>query len=341
MRYFNEDIKNKTILFCPLNWGLGHATRCMPLINEARSNNASVIIAADGICSEFLKREYPQLKHVYLQGYDIKYPGNGNMALSMALQGSRILYRIYKEHKALGNIVKENGVDIVISDNRFGCWNTAVRSIYITHQINIQAPRGKGIIRRINHWFINKYNECWIPDYEGTENLAGELSHTNLPENAGYIGPLSDFTTCVDPTTDITYDITVLLSGPEPQRSILEEKILLQVQNSTKKILIIGGTTQPQKETPLPANVTYVSLANRKQLCQWLQQSDLIICRPGYSTVMDLHVLNKQKVIFIPTPGQTEQEYLAGLFSGKENVLCINQADFNFTEAIAQLSPSI
>ncbi|MBI2269508.1 MAG: glycosyltransferase [Bacteroidetes bacterium] len=323
----------KRILIAPLDWGLGHATRCIPIIRQLLLNNAEVILAADKRPLALLRDEFPQLEFVVLPGYNIYYPRKGNLTVSMLWQASKIFTAIYREHKQLKTIIKEKNIDAVISDNRYGLWSKTVPCIFITHQLNIRTPFAGKILHKFNSRFIRKYNECWIPDLEGTPNLSGDLSHKQkLPANTYFIGPLSRFTNVI-PVTKKKYDVLAILSGPEPQRSVFENIILNELQAIKLKCLIVQGIPEIKEIKKINDNIEIISHLNSEELNRTICESELIISRPGYSTIMDLAVLGK-KAIFIPTPGQTEQEYLAEKFKSERIANSMSQQKFNLKESI-------
>ena len=330
----------KNILICPLDWGLGHATRCVPLINGFISQNANVIIAADGRPLAFLKDAFPKLVFVKFPGYNISYPKNRKMSLKLITLLPRLFFRIVKEHFEVKRIIKNYNIDLLISDNRFGLWNKNVQSIFITHQIMIKTPKYlnflEGVLFRINNFIIKKYHKCWIPDFEDSENLSGDLSHKYpIPPNSEFIGPLSRFSLSEDnqELIDFKYDIIVIISGPEPQRTIFENILLSQLKSSDLKVIVVRGITDFTEQYELRKNCKVFTHLPTEQLQKYILQSKIIICRPGYSSIMDITALGK-KAIFIPTPGQTEQEYLAEYLFKKKYFFYSKQIDFNLKEAL-------
>ncbi len=321
----------KRILVAPLDWGIGHATRCIPIINALISNNYEVIIAADGRPLHLLSTEFPNLEMVRFAGYNIKYPTYLPMSVSMLLQTSKLLWSIKKENTALAEIINDYNIDGVISDNRFGLYSKQVPCVFITHQLQIQSPYLKGTIQDFNYKYINKYSACWVMDDEEI-NLAGELSKPNsLPNNTTYIGVQSRFE---KKEIEKKYDFLAIVSGPEPQRTILEKGLINALKNREEKSLIVLG--KPELNTSeTDGNLTIKSHLNAKELNIAIAQSELIICRPGYSTVMDLAKLEK-KAIFIPTPGQTEQEYLGNNFKNSGVCFAQYQNDFDFELALKE-----
>jgi len=216
----------KKIIVAPLDWGLGHATRCIPVINELQEQGACVVVVSNGRALELLKKEFPCLAYFDVPGYDIKYPENGNMMGKIILSVPKIASRIRKEHKKLNEIIEKEDIDGVISDNRYGLWSDKVYSVFMTHQLYIKSPKGVSmldpLIYKLNKRYISKFDECWVPDMEGDINLSGELSHKNdAALNTSFIGPLSRFRKHKDiEQNDFIYDLIAIISGPEPQRSL-------------------------------------------------------------------------------------------------------------------------
>lgn len=332
------------ILVCPLDWGIGHATRCVPVIRHLLQQNHKVIIAADGRPLHFLRDNFPDLDYVVLPGFRVTYPAGNKMIIKMMLQSPAILFRTYKEHRQLKKIIRDYKVDVVISDNRFGLWSKKVYSVYITHQLFIRAPekmRWMGpLLYRLHGWFIQHYNECWVPDLPGENNISGDLSHQYaLPRNGHYIGILSRFEKPCEmegpsDQTPVPY-LLIMLSGPEPQRSILEEVILQELARDQhlKTVILQGLPGKFTESSPLPGLTIFNHLPD-PEIKRLIQQSRVIICRPGYSTIMDLVTLDRSAIL-VPTPGQTEQEYLAGYLSAEGSFQKINQSDFTLGEALA------
>jgi uncharacterized protein (TIGR00661 family) len=326
----------KRILVCPLDWGLGHATRCVPIIRMLLAKNATVLIAADGGALALLQLEFPTLEFIRLKGYNIRYSKGSSvtMMLQMMLSAPKIALRIFQEHQTLKQLIKKHNIDSVISDNRYGLWNSTVKSVFITHQLFIKSPFGEKILHRIVAFFANKYDECWVPDLATEPNLSGDLSH-QLPvsTNTFFIGPISRFE-YTQPEAK-KYDILAIVSGPEPQRSIFESILIKQLKESNKTCLLIRGlptiTTKKQDK-----NVEIIPHLPAKDLQKAIQQADIIIARSGYSTIMDLAALGK-KAILIPTPGQTEQEYLAQKLMKDGFAYCCTQENFDLNEALEKV----
>lgn len=321
----------KRILVAPLDWGIGHATRCIPIINELIAHDFEVILAADGRPMHLLSSEFPNLEMIRFGGYNIKYPKYLPMSVSMLLQLPKLLLGIQKEHKTLQQIITDYNIDGVISDNRYGLYSSKVPTAFITHQLQIQSPQFTNEINTFNYKYINKFNACWVIDDE-ENNLAGELSKPSaLPNNTSYIGVQSRFQ---KEEKNKKYDFLAIVSGPEPQRTILEKGLTDALKNREEKSLIVLGKPELKTNNQI-GNLSVKSHLNAKDLNTAILESELIICRPGYSTVMDLAKLEKN-AFFIPTPGQTEQEYLADTFMQKGICYTQKQNEFNFEKAITE-----
>ena len=332
---FNKDQLKLRILVTPLDWGLGHATRCIPIINELIKLNCEVFIAADKETFCLLKKEFPTIVFLRLKGYEIKYSLNKRgFSFKMLLQFPKIFYAIRNENKWLKKIVKENNIDAVISDNRFGMHCKNVPCIYITHQLFIKTGKAfsEKIAQKIHNYFIRKYTSCWIPDFK-ENGLAGKLSHPEkIPSNVIYIGPLSRFDKL--PDVEKIYDLLISISGPEPQRTIFENIILSQLKNYSGKALVIRGLPD-EKGTLNPPNesIKIINHLPSHELNKAFEQTEMVISRSGYTTIMDLIKL-KKSAILVPTAGQTEQEYLAKYLSEKKYFYSVEQQNFSLNTAL-------
>jgi uncharacterized protein (TIGR00661 family) len=340
MKFEKINIKEgkKRVLVAPLDWGLGHATRCIPIIYSLLEQNFEVIIAADGLVKNLLTKEFPDVVFTHLKGYNIRY-SNQKRWLPLRLLGQLpgLLRSIFREQQWLKSIVKEYQVDLIISDNRLGLYHTSIPCIYITHQLLIKTGNRftEWLAQKVHYFFINKYNTCWVPDNAIGDDLAGILSHPQqLPAiPVKYLGPLSRFekTDC-----EKKYDLLLILSGPEPQRTILEKVLLDELKKFIGKVLLARGLPG-NDEAIINTNdtITIVNHLDAVELNNAVIQSDWIICRSGYTTIMDLVKLGK-KAILIPTPGQTEQEYLADYLLQQKRFYSVLQKDFSLAEAFEQ-----
>lgn len=299
----------KNILIAPLNWGLGHATRCIPIIKALEEFNFNPIIASDGVALSLLKKEFPHLISVELPPYDISYAEKGkNFKWKLLSQMPKMFKAVIKERKITADIIKTYAIEGIISDNRLGVFSSQIPSVFITHQLNVLSGKTSWLTTQVHSKFISKFNQCWVPDNESEVNLTGELGHLSKPlKNVIYIGPLSRFE---KKRKKIKYDLMVILSGPEPQRTLLEEKVIQELKSYTGSVIFIKGVVEDLQTCSVEDQITYYNFMNSEQLETAFNQSKDILCRSGYTTVMDLAKLGK-KAFFIPTPGQYEQEYLA------------------------------
>lgn len=332
-----EESKPKPrILVAPLDWGLGHATRCIPVIRALLHNNCTVLLAGNGKIASLLKTEFPALQLLPLNGYNINYAQSGIGTLAAIMrQIPKLKKAIAYENEWLKKVVEEHKIDAVISDNRYGLYHPQIHSVFITHQLLIKTPFGKfadRFLQRMNYKRIQQFNECWVPDAAEEPNLGGALSHpATMPIiDTTYIGALTRF----QPTEEIlTSYILILLSGPEPQRTLLEESLLKELKDYKEPVFFIrglpGNTTLPK--IPYHVNIANHLSTNVLQLA--LQNASFVIARSGYSTVMDVMALHKQ-CILIPTPGQSEQVYLAKHLMQNRLAFCVPQKKFGLHKTI-------
>lgn len=329
-------------MVCPLDWGLGHATRCIPIIHSFIKQHHKVIVGSSGNQLVLLKNEFPDITFIDLKGYDIEYPKGDSMVTKMIIQLPKIKRAINEEHLWLEKIIDEFGIDMVVSDNRYGLWSKRVKSVLITHQIFVKAPFGECVIEQLLKRQFNNFDEIWIPDFEGENNLSGDLSHKKpLPSKFRYIGPLSRFAKYLVNSNGLRtkktyqevehfeFDFMAIISGPEPQRTIFEDLIIKQVENTNLKGVLVRGL--PNSDEKLKIENSEIQIFNHLETTQfndYIQKSMVVISRSGYSTIMDLATLGK-KAILVPTSGQTEQEYLAKYHSKKGNFLCSSLKGFD------------
>ncbi len=321
------------VLITPLNWGLGHASRSMALVVRYLRNGDDVVLAGDGESGVLLRKSFPGLKYYPLPPLSLRYGHGKNQVLTLAAMLPRLVRSAWSDHKALQQIIRQEAIDLVISDNRFGCFTRQCRCVYITHQLHIRLPRhwrwAEPIAERLHARIIRHYDECWVPDYEGDNNLAGELSHPKHKRvEAKYIGPLSRVL-----PTDLPggpgrpdshadgFDVVAVLSGLEPQRSMLEQEIVEEWLGKKEKVLIIRGKMNMPSMTTQKKNITLRPYASDAELRDALLNAKIIISRSGYSSIMDYEVLGlmekarrgEVELRLVATPGQSEQEYLADI----------------------------
>jgi len=328
------------ILISPLEWGLGHAGRMIPLARRLQEMNNRIFIAAGEEHTALFRKETEGMEYISFAGFRPVYSQYLPQYLMLFLQLPLLLFHSIRDHVRLKRIIREHDIGIVISDNRFGLWNRSVRTVYITHQPRIPFPpylrflEPAGVI--LHRMIIKKYDLCFIPDLPGEENLTGRLSHgVKLPANVRYTGILSRFTDApthdnqsYDPLTHLmprgTPHNTIILSGPEPQRGLLKQKLISTAGAGGPLTVILEGKPSENREPEKAGSFIFCPHLTASGMGRLLRTSGSVICRPGYTTIMELVSL-RCSALLIPTPGQTEQEYLAGYLSSKGWFMAVSQ----------------
>lgn len=321
----------KKVLICPQHWGLGHVTRTIPVIQYFLRKNDDVILACSGAGSELLRREFPDLKLYELPDYGIKYPYK-SMMVNMTLQLLKMHLAIFKEHFAIKKICRKEKIDLIVSDARLGASQKSIPSVIIAHHLHFRL-RMKIIEWISDTWmklFYLTFDQLWIPDLEGSENLSGDLAHLYKSKKKYFVGILSRFKKL---DVQLKYDYCIMLSGPEPPRTILEEILLDQLNTimPAKCILIRGvlnGKNLNAYIEKYKSNLVIKDFVVGNELNEIMCASKYIICRSGYSTLLDLAIIQKPALL-IPTPGQPEQEYLAEELEQKKLFHAVEQTKIN------------
>lgn len=319
------------ILIAPLNWGLGHASRCLPLIVRHLRAGDEVVLAGDGESLTLLRKRFPGLRCYPLAPLSLRYSSGKSQIGAVMRMLPKLLIWSKGDHAALQLILQQEQFDLIISDNRPGLYTDLCRTAYITHQLLIRMPRGLRWLEPLGHKLhariIRRFSECWVPDFEGAEGLSGDLSHKYpLPANGRFIGPLSRFEYVQDEPVEERFDAIAVLSGLEPQRTLLERAILEEYRQSDEQLLLIRGKVGEAGTTLHHGNITIVPTLSDGKLKTHLQQATTIISRSGYTSLMDYAALSLTEkaqrgeltLRLIPTPGQPEQEYLAELWENKK-----------------------
>ncbi|MBK8922116.1 MAG: glycosyltransferase [Saprospirales bacterium] len=326
----------KRVLVAPLNWGLGHATRCIPLIRELECLGAQVFLASDGVALHLLRAEFPHLTAFELPSYRIRYQTT-NMIRNIGPQLPRILWAVRREQWETARLVLAHGIQGVLSDNRYGCFSRRAHCVLLSHQLHLRIPGiglswpANGVLRLA----LSKFDALWVPDVAEAPGLSGQLSHgAPVHPVTHYAGILTRMRAY---ECEPGYDVAVVLSGPEPQRSILEQRLLEQAISMPHKFIFVQGQTQAKKHYYAADNVEVVSYLTSRDLNDVLMASKVVVSRSGYSSVMDLAGLGK-KAILIPTPGQTEQEYLADFLARQQLFVAQRQDAIDLDAGIRQLS---
>lgn len=293
-----------------------------------------VVIASDGDALALLSEEFPQLKTYELPGYDIKYPyryllGNMFSNLRSFSKGA------YREHQVMQEITDKEQPDLIFSDNRYGVRSSECKSIFMGHQLRLKAGNAlfSYLGSRINQRLISQFDELWVPDYENGQALAGILSKAKMEIPVQYIGPLSRFENM---DVAIEYDLCAIISGPEPQRTSLQEILIDQLSKLDEQTVIVLGKVGDPVDYMLNDTTRIIGYMTSEHLNELINRSKVIIARSGYSTIMDMEKLDKQAIL-IPTPGQTEQIYLANHLANRSKFICQSQKKINIPVALEKL----
>lgn len=336
--------RRKRILVTVLDWGLGHATRCVPVINALLQENTEVMVAGSGPSLALLKQEFPILKSFELSPYNPCYPADTNMVWAMAGQLPKFIKAIKAEQKETEEIIKQENIDIVISDNRYGCYTKLAKCYIIAHQLNILMPDGwqwmEGIVNRFNHAQLRNFDGVWIPANDGTFPKRLLKGHEEL--NTSFIGFLSRMESGMSdvggPMSDATsrqYAIAAICSGPEPQRGLLEEALVKQLCNLGLPAVLVAGRVEARQKRQDRGKLSIINYMAGEELNKLMAESSVIVARSGYSTVMDL-MRTGSKAILIPTPGQTEQEYIAAELMEQGIAYNMPQGDMDMQKALKE-----
>jgi uncharacterized protein (TIGR00661 family) len=333
-----KEIEGKRILFSVLDWGLGHAVRDVPLIQRLISEKAKVTIVGSGPSLEFLKEEFPDLEFILVLSHKVRYSKSKFFfLLKLALQIPSFIFKTVKEHNQLKRLIKHTHYDLIISDNRYGFYHQQIPSIFITHQIFPKIGRRirfiEPILSVLHKRLINNFDLCLIPDYPGEINLSGDLSHKyKLGSFYRYIGIVSSFNIQESSLKSYERDILFISSGPEPQRELFFKQIFNEIYQDGFNALMIRGIPK-LKEYRKIGKIEVVGYLRRRELLEEIQKSRYIITQSGYTSLMDL-IKIKRHAIIIPTPGQTEQEYLAELQINRGWFITYNRENFVLRDAI-------
>ena len=303
MNLLPTQIKNSRILISPLDWGMGHTTRCVALIKKLIEQQNEIFFAGNEAQINFIKREFPQISTTFLKGYGIRLDNEKSTYWQVIKQLNKIRRAIKSESTFADNFVETNKIDYIISDNRYGLRSAQCKSIFITHQLSLQIPYGKNLIDKNIKTWVEKFDCCWIPDFE-KNGLCGALAEAELAIPKLFIGHLSRFEKQEETSK---YKYLVIVSGPEPTRSQFAKKMVDYLALKKEDCAIVGINGSQKR-------LDFFEKPTTPELQKLIHQAETILSRAGYTTIMELAALGKQ-CILIPTPGQYEQEYLAALIN--------------------------
>ncbi len=327
------------ILYAVLNWGLGHASRSIPIIQSLLKKNIELVIASDGEALVLLQKEFPSLTFEVLPSYNVQYAENAkNFDKAIFFQLGKFGKTIKEENKLTDLLIRKHNLTHLISDNRYGVYSKTIPSTIICHQINLQHKIVfvKKQINKVHFSLLKKFTEIWVPDFENELAIASNISSLEFKNESifrklKYIGLLSRMK---KNKLDLNKKfISIILSGPEPQRTILEEKLLNEISTINENFILVRGTEIFENSIQEKPNLKVYSLLKTEELNALINQSKIVVCRAGYSSIMDLLKLEKPAIL-IPTPGQTEQEYLATHLKNKNWFYSHPQEKLNLKEAL-------
>lgn len=325
------------IFLAPLDWGLGHATRCVPVIHALLKAGAEVELGASGSGIAFLRQEFPQLTVHPLPEYGITYTANGMRGWHLLLQTPRVMRVMRSEYHLLDQLISKRNFTAVISDNRFGIRSDRVHSVCITHQLHLQTPAGFGMAATFNRRMLGRFHEIWIPDLPGAGNLSGALSHDSpalkIPQR--FVGPLTRFHAATN--REKAAHILVLLSGPEPQRTLFERLLVPQLYACNRPCIVVRGMPGHPAKPLTDKNITVYNHLPTEALQPFLQDAYCVISRSGYSTLCDAAAVGC-RFIAVPAPGQTEQEYLAASLATQQRIVAQEQHEFDLAKALEEVA---
>ena len=297
------------ILVAPLDWGMGHATRCIPLIRTLQQQGAEVLVAVPRHLEIRLRQSLSNVQFIPLKGYEIRYHQGIPVWMSVLVQSFKIRRAIQEEHRWIMENAEPLKIEQIISDNRYGLWHPSIHSALLSHQLQPIAPFGgwfaQKMIQRIMRQLLKNFDEIQVPDFAGPSRLSGKLSKPfeGLPP-VKYIGQLSRFT-CATKAEIVPNTLLAILSGPEPHYSRFYKRMKEKAQHDGFVFRALGWKFPEHAN----GNDAMLNLSD-EQFAIEIAQAEKIVCAAGYSTLCDLHALGREAELF-PTPGQTEQEYLA------------------------------
>ena len=308
--------KSPRILVAPLDWGLGHAARCIPIIKELIQQEAEVIVFGSPHLLNYIKKHFPHLEQIRSNEQEIHYAKHLPAWLKILLQANKINKNIKLEYTNLQSLIKTHQIDGVISDNRYGLNSKLIPCVFITHQLNPRVPRAFGFLRKlIQHkvtaW-ASHFEEIWIPDLSGSHSLSADLSIAKSKNSQHkHLGILSRFSS--DQIVQSKPNgYLAIISGPEPQRTIFFQELLRIEKSLSLGMTFIIDKLPEEVSSDETRNMRILVQPNDHEFLKEISNAQQIVCRSGYSSLMDLIRL-KRTALFIPTPGQTEQEYLASI----------------------------
>ena len=331
------------VLVAPLDWGLGHATRCVPVVREFLNQGAEVELAVVRSNATLLRGFFQELRQRLAPSYNIVYPKHGyNMGLWLAKNGVHLRKVMNYEHRFAEKMVERYHYDVLVSDNRFGFYSRHAKSIYMTHQRRIAFPKVLSAFEPVGmlwHASVMKhFDEVWVPDLPEFPGYAAGLSHVNKsPVPVKYVGALSRFENHLGTETPRNYKFVAIVSGVEPARSRFESLLRNVLAKVPGRHAIILGKPVLGVKSWSEGNIDFHTHLPDREFAEAVRGAQWVVSRGGYSTVMDMAVLGA-KCIFVPTPGQYEQVILAQDLAREGYAATISESNFSIETLLAAMS---
>ncbi len=327
----------------PLNWGLGHCTRDIPIIEELLCRGHEVTVGTSGNALALLKRECPQCNFIEFKDYPAPYSDSRFFLPHFAAGIPALLRAIAQEKKRFDRILAENRFDLIISDNRMSVYSNKIPSYFISHQLRFSMPRYlypfEMMTMPFNSFFHSKFKGVIVPDIKPkseSQNLSGKLCSSSVNATNCRVYYAGILTSTKKMALDRDLDFLAIASGPEPQRTRLEEIILKQVQKLPGEKVVLLGSPQKEFHKKLDEHTAVHSYVSTEEKTALMNRAKFVIARSGYTTMMELAELETGHGLFTPTPGQTEQEYLSRYYARQGWFLSRNQYKLNLAEDVTE-----
>jgi UDP-N-acetylglucosamine:LPS N-acetylglucosamine transferase len=329
-----KPLYDKRILFAVINWGLGHAVEAVPMIRLLQEHN-EVILAATGRTAAFLTSEFPDLPFYDVPDHAINYARRRRLLVPKLIgQIPKLLFGLWREHRQVEQLVETLNIDIVISENRYGAYSRNVPSYFLTHQLRYKLPGILTLFEFIsvwfNRWYFRKYTKILVPDEKGIENISGDLTHFGRISQHPKLHYIGVWTSIEKKRVAEDIDILAIISGPEPQRQIFADKIIEQLKTVPGKRIVLLGIPEAERKEYIEDGIKIYTFKSRSEVGELLNRAKLVICRSGYGSPAELVALRKPTVM-VPTPGQSEQEYLACHFMERHYFYSVSQDEMNLS----------
>ncbi|MGV3632409.1 MAG: glycosyltransferase [Bacteroidota bacterium] len=313
-----SDVRDKRILYAALDWGFGHVTRSIGIIRQLEEQGNTVMIACNKEQKQVFVSYFPELIYETLEGYDLRFGGKGNWSLDLWKQRREFLKTIEKEQKRAEDLCSKHAIGLVVSDHRYGFRSAGLPSVFVTHQLHLPIPKIAFLVQRWHEKQLRKFTALWVLDDE-KNTLAGKLSRRIRHADLNYVGWFSRFESSnrIFESSKKHFDYLIVLSGPQPYAKQLLKEVRKKVSFSRKKVAVLHPASLVFKQKM--KGLEYFPAQDLKKNDALFYQSETIISRSGYSTIMDIRVLGKKAILY-PTKGQKEQEYLYNYLKLEKNL---------------------